>query len=747
MPQILQIALNTPVGDFFDYLCHHNTPPQIGVRVKVLFGKRELIGIVVGISDNSDVPMEKLKAIGDILDDTPIVSYQTLTLAKWLSSYYHYPLGETLAVMLPTLIKQGKSLLKTQHYALINNDDEFINSQLKRSKVLKAQFDKLTHFLKETHKTSISETDLTQLDIKKSQIGSLIEKGLLKKCDDIHLPNIAKAPKLKDTPLILTDEQLSAHTQIIKAMDNNVYQGFLLNGVTGSGKTENYLHAIWHCLQQGKQALILVPEIGLTPQTYQRFAQRFDAKILILHSNLNDTERLSGWQACKDGTAQIIIATRSALLYDFARLGLIIVDECHDSSYKQGDHLRYSACDVALYVGFLQKIPVILGTATPSLEQIFLVKNQKLTELSLTARTNSTPPRFELIDKRLYPHLHPISQKPTAFTSQSIHAISEHLGRGEQVLVFLNRRGYAPVMLCESCGWQADCVRCDAHLTYHKAKSLLICHHCSHQMRVPSLCPACHSTNLTTLGAGTAQLFEELHAIFANPQTSVQTYPIVQIDRDTTSKKHDWERLYTIINTGEPMILVGTQMLAKGHHFDKVTLVVVVDADAGFLSADFRSPEHTAQTIVQVAGRAGRADLAGRVLIQTVKPDNPLLLELIKDGYLPFARSLLKERELLALPPYSYAVLIESKSPNQGLARQAIITIKDNLPKSHPFAVLAPIEPPINKKNNQFFYQMLILSKNRKELHLFLDEFLPKIKTLNDIRKVRLTVDIDPAGW
>lgn len=747
---IIQVALATPVGDFFDYLSCDELP-KIGARVQVPFGKnnRQLIGIVIKINNTSNFDLSTLKYINTIIDNKPIISNKTIQLAQWLSSYYHYPLGETLSVMLPTLLKQGKTLSKTNYYKLINNDNTTIEQQLKQAKKLKEHFKKIQDFLSKNAVDFISENELTNLEIKKPSINKLLEKKLIQlHTDDDFNYTKPKLATLRNSPPPLTQEQQSAHRQICQAIDQNHYRGFLLNGVTGSGKTENYLNALWHCLQKGRQALVLVPEIGLTPQTYGRFRERFNANILILHSNLNNTERLAGWQACKNGVAQIIIATRSALFYEFANLGLIVIDECHDHSYKQQDHLRYNATDVALYIGLKQQIPVVLGSATPSLEQLFLVDQGKLTELTLTHRAaNAKPPRFELIDKRLHPHTSPIDERTTAFATPTIYAISEHLKRGEQVLVFLNRRGYAPILLCNACGWQANCIRCSSHLTYHKSKGFLSCHHCGYQVRRPHTCPDCHSVNLDTLGVGTAQIFEQLHALFANPQTIATPYPIVQIDKDTTSKKSDWERLYRAINENRPMILVGTQMLAKGHHFDKVTLVVIVDADTGFLSTNFRSPEHTAQTIVQVAGRAGRGDLAGRVLIQTVQPDNKLLLELIQDGYLSFAHSLLKERQMLGLPPYTYAALIESKSSNQGLAKAAIITIKNHLPKTHPFAILAPIEPPMNKKNNQFFCQMLILSKNRKELHVFLQEFLPFIKGLNDIKKVKLTIDIDPIGW
>ena len=512
-------------------------------------------------------------------------------------------------------------------------------------------------------------------------------------------------------------------------------------------------------LKAGKQVLILVPEIGLTPQTRARFASRFAAHIVLLHSGMNNTHRLQGWQDCRTGHAQIIIGTRSAVLYPFANLGLIVVDEAHDGSYKQQDTLRYHAADVALYRGFQYNIPVVLGTATPSLEHLKLVDDGKLIECQLRTRPgNAEPATMQLIDARLQ-STHQQTQGDgarydTGLTDALIGAIRQTLEAGDQVLIFLNRRGYAPVLLCEACGWQADCPRCDAHLTVHYNKqsnysnnSYLKCHHCDWQAYIPTVCPDCGSQNLDAKGMGTTRLSENLHAIFANPQTSKEMYPIIQIDRDTTRRKDSWENIYQRINEGTPAILVGTQMVAKGHHFPNVTLVCLPNADRGFLSADFRSPEHTAQLMIQVAGRAGRGDKAGRVLIQTLQPDNELLLKLVKDGYLSFARELLQERKMMGLPPHSHAALIRCEGKTLAATTQALKDAIMILPNGHSLAVLGPIDAPMSKKNSRYHSQLLLLAKDRQQLHHVLNQWWQPVVALPSAKYLKLTLDIDPVGW
>ena len=750
---LVQVALPVPLYRVFDYGVPADLSlPKIGSRVEVSFGRQTLIGIVIAQIEPSasDVPMGKLKAINQCLDDEPIVDSAMLRLAYWLARYYHYPLGDVLAVMLPSLVRQGKPLdLLITHWRILPHvtDADFHANAVKQ----KQQFD----MLKLHGERGASEDVLLLEGMQRSFLKTLEDKGLIERY--IEHKSAPKPVSLAKMPLDLNDEQQQAVATITAAHSAEQYKGVLLNGITGSGKTEVYLQAMQAVLEAGKQVLILVPEIGLTPQTRARFASRFAAQIVLLHSGMTNTYRLQGWQDCRTGHAQIIIGTRSAVLYPFANLGLIIVDEAHDSSYKQQDTLRYHASDVALYRGLQYKIPVVLGTATPTLEHLKLVADGKLIECQLTTRPGSAKPAtMQLIDARLQTTHQQTADDganyDTGLTDDLIKAIRQTLEAGEQVLIFLNRRGYAPVLLCEACGWQADCPRCDAHLTVHysrqnQSSSYLKCHHCDWQAYIPSSCPDCASQNLDTKGMGTTRLSENLHALFANPQTSKIQYPIIQIDRDTTRRKDSWENIYQRINEGKPAILVGTQMVAKGHHFPNVTLVCLPNADRGFLSADFRSPEHTAQLMIQVAGRAGRGDKAGRVLIQTLQPDNPLLLKLVKDGYHSFAQSLLQERKMMGLPPYSYAALIRCEGKTLAATTQALKDAVAHLPTGHKLAVLGPIDAPMSKKNSRYHSQLLLLAKERAQLHHILKLWWQPVLALPSTKYLKLTLDIDPVGW
>ena len=771
---LLQVALPVPLYRVFDYRLPADTPtlpngaamaamplPPIGSRVEVPFGRQTLIGIVIAHIEEaaSDVPINKLKPINKCLDAEPILDASMLKLAHWLARYYHYPLGDVLAVMLPTLVRQGKPLdLLTTHWRILPHvtDDDFHSNAKKQ----KQQFE----MLKLHGEHGASEDVLLLEGMQRPFLKALEEKGLIERY--IEAKSAPAPVTLAKMPLDLNEEQQLAVDGIIAAHENKQYTGFLLNGITGSGKTEVYLQAMQAVLEAGKQVLILVPEIGLTPQTRARFASRFAAHIVLLHSGMNNTHRLQGWQDCRTGRAQIIIGTRSAVLYPFANLGLIVVDEAHDGSYKQQDTLRYHAADVALYRGLQANIPVVLGTATPSLEHLKLVDDGKLIEYQLQTRPgNAKPATMQLIDARQQSTHQQTTDEgaryDTGLTDALIGAIRQTLEAGDQVLIFLNRRGYAPVLLCEACGWQADCPRCDAHLTVHynsqsqsnsysysySNSPYLKCHHCDWQAYIPTVCPDCGSQNLDAKGIGTTRLSENLHAIFANPQTSKELYPIIQIDRDTTRGKDSWENIYQRINEGKPAILVGTQMVAKGHHFPNVTLVCLPNADRGFLSADFRSPEHTAQLMIQVAGRAGRGDKSGRVLIQTLQPDNALLLKLVKDGYLSFARELLQERKMMGLPPHSYAALIRCEGKTLAATTQALKDAVGILPNAHNLAVLGPIDAPMSKKNSRYHAQLLLLGKDRQQLHRVLNHWWQPVLALPSAKYLKLTLDIDPVGW
>lgn len=775
---LIRIALPVPLYREFDYLPSSDKPsdklstaddtasalPPIGGRVQVSFGRQTLIGIVVDHIDrsHSEIPVNKLKAIKQVIDTEPLLSQQMLSLARWLAGYYHYPLGDVISVMLPTLIRQGKPLdLLITHWRILPNvsDDDFHSNAHKQ----RQQF----ALLKLHGKHGASEDTLLLEGMQRPFLKLLEENGLIERYVQ---PKAAPSPvTLAKMPLTLNDQQKHAVDSIVATAKKSKYCGYLLNGVTGSGKTEVYLQAMQSVLEAGKQVLVLVPEIGLTPQTRARFAERFAANILLLHSGLNNTQRMHGWEDCREGRAQIIIGTRSSILHPFADLGLIVVDESHDQSYKQQDTLRYHAADVAVYRGYQLGIPVVLGTATPSLEHLKLVQDGKLTELVLTQRAgNAQAATLQLVDARdkatqysnlpaapseqasLLPNLK--HSQNTGLTEDTISAIRDTLESGDQVLVFLNRRGYAPILLCEACGWQADCVRCEAHLTVHHSQlntnqpSYLKCHHCDWQASIPLACPDCASVNLNAVGMGTTRLTESLHALFSNPQTSKKTYPIIQIDRDTTRRKDSWEDIYRRINSGDPAILVGTQMVAKGHHFPNVTLVCLPNADRGFLSPDFRSPEHTAQLIVQVAGRSGRGSKPGKVLIQTVQPENPLLRKLVRDGYQPFALELLKERKMLGLPPYTHGVLIRCEAKTLQRATQVLKDAIALMPQND-LAILGPIDAPMKMKNSRYHSQLLLLSKQRQPLHQLLNFWWPQVLQLPSAKYLKLTLDVDPVGW
>lgn len=770
---LIQVALPVPLYRVFDYLPLGEDLPVVGARVQVPFGagNRQLVGVVVGLVASSDLPLDRLKQITAVIDDEPLLDEGLLALAVWLASYYHYPLGDVIAVMLPTLLRAGQSLESLVRHWRLNfakleeqaradgvSVQDFVPKFLSNKKH-RQQF----MFLVLNGERGASEEFLHLEGLSRAFLKKLHESGWLELF--FEEPPEPKAVELIQAPLPLNEEQKNAVYGIKTVLESGDYQGILLNGVTGSGKTEVYLQAMQNVLESRRQVLVLVPEIGLTPQTKMRFANRFSGNLVLLHSRMSDADRMRGWRDCQTGRAQIIIGTRSAILYPFANLGLIIVDEAHDLSYKQQDTLRYNATDVALYRGFLAKIPVVLGTATPTLEQLKLVMDGKLHQYRLTVRAgHAKPAKMQLVDARVQDKHYQLQtdgkMHQVGLTQAVIHAMRQTLEAGKQVLVFLNRRGFAPVLLCASCGWQANCPRCDAHLTVHQhtladhLPSFLQCHHCGWQTPLPHACPECKSHNLDTIGLGTTRLSEHLHAIFANPQASRQVYPIIQIDRDTTRKKNSWETIYQQISLGDPAILVGTQMVAKGHHFPNVTLVVLPEADRGFLSADFRSPEHTAQMIVQVAGRAGRGDKAGRVLIQTVQPDNPLLLTLVKDGYQALAEFLLSERKLLGLPPYRHTALIRCEARTlekaNALLDEATHQLNQIYPINHEIRQgisLLKTQAPMGKKNNRFHMQLFISAQNRTHLHTLLKHWWPAILNLPHAKYLKLTLDVDPIGW
>ncbi|MDF7667284.1 primosomal protein N' [Orbaceae bacterium ESL0727] len=736
---IAHIALPMPLYRLFDYRVddpqstladshnQHTYPIQVGMRVKVPFGKRQhAIGIIVGLDQQSDIVIDKLKPITAILDDTPLFTKTIWQLLHWAADYYHYPLGEILFHAMPILLRQGKpaELASQQQWQITELGQTSDLKSLARS----PKQQQLLTLLRE-QKTLDAETD--------HGFHSAIYRQLQKKAF-IELVSHQKSVldwrqtfSINPSHLQLNQEQQTAISIIHQ--QNRQFGIFLLDGVTGSGKTEVYLNALADILSQGKQALVLVPEISLTPQTIARFKQRFNAPIDILHSGLTDKERLAVWLRSKRGDNAIIIGTRSALFTPFHHLGMIIIDEEHDSSYKQQEGWRYHARDLAIIRAKIDHIPIILGSATPSLETLNNVQNGKYQHLILTERAgNATFASQSILDLRGL-------VLAAGLSVPLIDKIKEHLSHNNQVMLFLNRRGFAPLLMCHDCGWIAECPRCDRPYTYHQKQNKLNCHYCDTPRNVPMQCPKCGSTHLVPVGFGTEQIEKQLVMLFPD-------VPISRIDRDTVSKKGALDRYLTTVKQGGAQILVGTQILAKGHHFPDVTLVGIVDVDGALFSSDFRATERFAQIYTQVSGRAGRANKAGEVVLQTYHPEHPLLTVLLKQGYQAFAQETLQERQQTALPPFSHQVLIRAADRNNQQAPQFLQKIYDFL-KMHADSALWLLGPmPANqpKKAGYHRWQLLLQHTSRQSLQQILTTLLPAIHQWQEHKSVKWSIDVDP---
>ena len=554
----------------------------------------------------------------------------------------------------------------------------------------------------------------------------MVSKNIILKSSLLDLPN--KPISQLASPLKLNQEQSTAVDKISQALSS--YQCFLLKGVTGSGKTEVYLQVIAKVLKQNKQALVIVPEIGLTPQLLNRFSSRFTEQMQVIHSNLNDTERQQAWQLAKERKVKLIIGTRSAIFTPMPDLGLIVIDEEHDLSLKQMEGVRYFARDTALVRAVNADIPVILGSATPSLESMYNCIRNKYTLLELTQKAASdTQLQYQLLDIRN-------RKLENGFAKETISLIGEHLEQGKQVLVFLNRRGFAPVLLCQDCGQIADCKNCDTHLNFHRSINKLICHHCGYTITKQTHCLSCNSASLVPVGVGTQRGFEYLSKIFP-------TTPILRVDKDEARQKHALHQMLDKINSGQAQLIIGTQMLAKGHHFPNLTLVVVLDVDNGFYTQDFRSLERLGQLLIQVAGRAGREKESGQVLIQTSLPSDPMLNVLLQEGYDSFVNLLLEGRSKSSLPPYSHLALIRAEANNQAKILAFMHDLKEKLVNFN-VSVLGPAPAPIFKKNKQFRMQLLLKSPSRKDLHSALHFLKQSLNSKAIPSGVSFNIDVDP---
>lgn len=705
MTRIVRIALPVPLHRSFDYAAPDSQPaPVPGARVRAPFRNRSLIGICVGLDPPDAHPNPK--PLDEALDAESILTRELFDLAHWLANYYHHPIGEVFAAMLPNSVLKGTALVWREEEIWRRTAQQA--GDFRRAPKQQA----LLQFL-DGRGGWASARDIRAAGFSSAMIAALVRKRTIER---------GERPWKLEQPSSPTPEQRAAVVACKEALGR--FAPILLDGITGSGKTEVYLQAIDEVLQRGGQALVLVPEIALTPQTVERFQRRFGATDA-LHSSLSDGERLAAWLRCRDGQARVLIGTRSAALTPFARLGLIVVDEEHDASFKQREGLRYSARDLAVKRARTLNIPILLGSATPSLDTLRNVRIGRYRRHRLTQRATGAPmPKLRLLDVRGQ-RLQDGLSEPLARRMRS------HLDAQGQVLAFLNRRGYAPACLCPACGWQALCQACDARLTLHRTPAELRCHHCGARMPAPAACPDCGMADLLTAGAGTQRIEAGLEGRFPG-------WPLMRIDRDATRSRRRLEAQLARIRTGVPAILVGTQMLAKGHHFPSVTLVAVLNADAGFLSADFKAAERTAQLIVQVAGRAGRAEQPGEVWIQTFQPDNPLLRQLVEAGYAGFAERELAVRERAGLPPARPMALIRAEAVDPVPASRFLGCLKQALPAN--LEVLGPAPAPMPRLAGRHRQQLLLLADQRRTLH----SGLAMIAGASAPRSVRWSIDVDP---
>ncbi|KTD72292.1 Primosomal protein N' (replication factor Y) [Legionella tucsonensis] len=716
-----QVCIPHTHRDFFDYAAEE-VIPCIGARVWVPFRKQTRLGLVIGKNESS-YDVASLKSISTVIDEQPLITQEALTLCSWIANYYQSPLSEVLPLALPKKYRLGKpcQLPMGDFYQLALPLDE-------AKKLIPARARKqleLVEFLS-TQKEPVAKHCLTEKGFNSSQLCTLLATQILSLSQKTIVPEKANASL--SLPLMLNPEQALAVTAITATLHQ--YQCFLLQGVTGSGKTEVYLHVIAEVLEQQKQVLILVPEIGLTPQLVSRFTARFKHPITVIHSGLNESERQVAWQLAKEGKVKMVIGTRAAIFTPMPDLGLIVIDEEHDPSLKQMEGVRYSARDTALMRAHLANIPIILGSATPSLESIYNVMQKKYTVLRLTHKALSTTPlHYQLIDLRSQSLQHGLA-------TTTLNVIKEHLLKQNQVLVFINRRGFSPVLLCHQCGWMADCRACDSHLTLHKQLGQMICHHCGLNQKTPDHCSSCNSRELIPVGAGTQRIHEFLSACF--PDTEV-----VRIDRDAVRKKNSLDEQLDKIHDGKAQLIVGTQMLAKGHHFPRLSLVVVLDADAGLYNQDFRALEHLGQLLMQVSGRAGRAEQAGQVLIQTHMPNHPLLNLLIQQGYDQFADALLTTRQKAQLPPFHYLAVIRAQGKAAGSVLRFLHAAKEQI-VTHSITAMGPAPAPMPRKANQYRMQLLLKSSSRKTLKDSLTQLREWFAGNKLGNGVRWNIDVDP---
>jgi primosomal protein N' (replication factor Y) len=722
---VARVALDVPLDSLFDYRAD-GVLAQPGHLVVVPFGRRRQVGVVLELAERSEIADARLRRIERILPVDPLPR-DTLALIRFASHYYQHPIGQAALAALPVALRRTRfaGVKKAWHYSLTESARDLKPEHFPARAALKRC---LLEALRST--PALSQSDIRALS---PRAGRLIEEWIragwviARPVADHSLSTEPALPVI--TVPELTDEQRHAVQAISSAF--GTYAPWLLEGVTGSGKTEVYFRLIEQAAARGLQTLLMVPEINLTPQLEARFHARFPKlRLVSLHSNLADTERCERWLAAREGNAQVVLGTRLSVFTPLPRLGLVIVDEEHDASFKQQDGLRYSARDLAVFLARQRRIPIVLGSATPALETFHNARINRFGHLHLSTRPAASRPQVKLIDTRSL-------RLTQAMSEPLMRAIDKRLACNEQSLVFLNRRGFAPALVCKACGWVAECGRCSARLVWHLRDAALRCHYCGHQEPVPRACPSCGDQDLKGLGQGTQQLEEALAGHFPRAR-------VLRIDRDSTRRKAAWRAMRDDIQAERVDILVGTQMLAKGHDFPKLTLVAIANPDSALFSGDFRAAEKLFQQLMQVAGRAGRADLPGEVLVQTQFPDHPLYQALVRQDYRPFAEDLLAERKRTGFPPFVYQALLRAESlseravmdflaqaASQGAGLQSGVTLYE------------PVPAAVARVAGHHRAHLLVQASSRAVLQRFLSSWGPSLARPKSGR-LRWSIDVDP---
>jgi primosomal protein N' (replication factor Y) len=728
---VLRVAVNVPLARLFDYL-----PPRdagrlaAGMRLRVPFGRSQQTAMLMEIADRSELPANKLRRATACIDSEPVLNADDLWLISFTSDYYHHPIGEVVAAALPASLRQGGALTAAVEALTLSDAGRMADAaELERRAPRQAA---LLRALQSRNTMTVDALDEDLPGWRRSR-KALADKGLLTTVEIPDEPRPIETGPAGAGPAL--NKEQGAALAGMRAIAG--FSATLLDGVTGSGKTEVYLHRIRDTLADDRQVLILVPEIGLTSQFVHRLRERIGIEPLLLHSSLPDKERLQAWRRARDGSAPLLLGTRSAIFTPLRNAGLIVVDEEHDGSFKQQEGLRYSARDLAVARAKQLDIPVILGSATPSLETMLRCRQGAYRHQRLLARAGSAlPPLLRLVDLRRHP-------ADDGLSAALLGAIGKRLADGSQSLIFLNRRGFAPTLICGGCGKIAECSRCDARMTVHAGKRMLSCHHCGASRRLDTQCPDCGSA-CRALGQGTERIEEALAAHFPGQN-------ITRIDSDSTRLKGTMDRALALATSGESRILVGTQMLSKGHHFPNLTLVGIVNADQGLFSTDFRGGEHLAQSLIQVAGRAGRERRQGEVMIQTAFAEHPFWQRLLSGGYADVAEYSLAEREAAAWPPFSRLALIRAAAPEREATyrfldearRKAERLVAERL-VADGVRLLGPVSAPMERRAGRYRAQLLIQSGGRQALHAMLRQLRVELEQSHSARRVRWSIDVDP---